>query len=307
MMNASGVIRHAIPSSLVRRVRPVLGPPYRAARDLAERVVAPYHRYRYHWPHPVLSVIGPQRSGTQLLVGLLAGVPGYRWRWPNDPDHCVENHDVCDHIFASLPRNRYTVLKLHTTAKPWNLEILKKYNRRAIIMYRDLRDECVSRYFLILHDPRHRHHRYYNEVSKEVGMSHCVEFTMHECIPWVQEWRSIVARHPDRFYEVRFEEFRPDPRAAFSRVLSFLGIGLSAEAISRIAARVAATTRFDLKANLRDGMLTIRKGTVGDWRNHFTSAHIQRFKEGCGKFLIELGYEQDLHWTRERQLVGSPQ
>lgn len=39
-----------------------------------------------------------------------------------------------------------------------------------------------------------------------------------------------------------------------------------------------------------------RKGQAGDWRNHFTDEHVQRFKERYHGLLLKMGYESDLDW-----------
>lgn len=39
-----------------------------------------------------------------------------------------------------------------------------------------------------------------------------------------------------------------------------------------------------------------RKGTPGDWRNHFKEQHKDYFKEHYGDLLIKLGYEEDENW-----------
>jgi hypothetical protein len=39
-----------------------------------------------------------------------------------------------------------------------------------------------------------------------------------------------------------------------------------------------------------------RKGTSGDWKNHFTSEIKEQFKSIVGDQLISLGYEEDLNW-----------
>jgi hypothetical protein len=39
-----------------------------------------------------------------------------------------------------------------------------------------------------------------------------------------------------------------------------------------------------------------RKGVSGDWRNHFETVHIRRFKEEYGDLLIQLGYEENTAW-----------
>lgn len=39
-----------------------------------------------------------------------------------------------------------------------------------------------------------------------------------------------------------------------------------------------------------------RKGTLGDWRNHFNQEHIKLFKDNYNHLLIKLGYESDSNW-----------
>ena len=41
-----------------------------------------------------------------------------------------------------------------------------------------------------------------------------------------------------------------------------------------------------------------RKGVPGDWRNHFSDAHVRYFKEHFGDLLIKLGYESDNEWSQ---------
>jgi hypothetical protein len=39
-----------------------------------------------------------------------------------------------------------------------------------------------------------------------------------------------------------------------------------------------------------------RKGVWGDWRNHFTDLHVERFKELYQDVVELLGYESDDDW-----------
>jgi len=41
-----------------------------------------------------------------------------------------------------------------------------------------------------------------------------------------------------------------------------------------------------------------RKGTPGDWKNHFTPALRRQFGEKFGDLLIATGYEKDLAWMQ---------
>lgn len=280
---------------LARHVRRLVRKSYQNTYNLMERWLQP-SRHRCGWPHHVLFIAGLPKSGTTWMAQLLEAVPGYKGRWLYDPDNCVSNHDVCDAVFANQPWDLYTVLKLHTRFTPANLAVIEKYDLRTVIMYRDLRDQCISRYFHVLCDPRHRHHTYYNEASREDGVSHCIEITLEESMPWIQGWLPLIAHRPDRFHEVRYEDLRADPCAVLSGVLDFYEVKLAGSEVTKIVERIAATTTFDLRANLRSGKGTARQGTIGDWRNYFTTRHVQRFKEGCGEFLVQLGYEQSLDW-----------
>lgn len=40
-----------------------------------------------------------------------------------------------------------------------------------------------------------------------------------------------------------------------------------------------------------------RKGQPGDWRNHFTERHVERFKERHNDLLVRYGYETDEDWS----------
>jgi hypothetical protein len=50
-------------------------------------------------------------------------------------------------------------------------------------------------------------------------------------------------------------------------------------------------------ASQTDNSPTFRKGNIGDWREHFTEEHKQRFKDSdTNNWLIKLGYEKDGNW-----------
>jgi hypothetical protein len=284
MSLTNGLIREG--SRLIRRTNHIV-------RDSLDRWSS---REEYSWPHHVVFIAGLPKSGTTWMKQLMGSVPGYKPRWPFDPDRCVANHDVCEAVFATLPWDLYSVVKLHTRCTPANLAVVEKFGLRTGVMLRDLRDQCVSRYFHVLHDQRHRHHAYYNRISKEAALFHSLEITIDEQVQWIKGWLPVLASRSDRFLEARYEELRADPQAVLSRVLSFYEISLTAAQIAGIIAAVARRTTFDVRANLRSGKGTARKGIKGDWRNHFTPAHVRRFKEGCGEFLVQLGYEKNLDW-----------
>ena len=80
----------------------------------------------YKYDYPILFVAGLAKSGSSWLGNMLAMVPGYNLRSIQDEGSFTYNHDVCESIFFSLPKKRYSVMKLHTRYTEDNLNIIKK-------------------------------------------------------------------------------------------------------------------------------------------------------------------------------------
>jgi hypothetical protein len=284
-----------MPSTAIKRA---LTPAVRTSRRWwAGASAQAYYRPRYRWRHPVLFIAGLPKSGTTWLAQLLSQLPGYRLRWPVDADRCLLNHDLCEASLAGLPWSGYSVVRTHTRPTPSNLTLIGRFNLRAVVMYRDPRDHCVSRYFHALHDPTHRHHRLYNSITRADGLSHSIELALEESIPWIEGWLTICASQPDRFQPILYRQLQSDPTATLARVLSFYDVQLAAERVTAMVERVAAQTRFDLARNLRTKRGTARKGIVGDWRNHFSADHVRRFHAGAGAHLTRWGFEPDDAWA----------
>ena len=112
----------------------------------------------YKYDYPVIFIAGLPKAGTTWVQTQLARVPGYNLRRIHDPRGTVLNHDIANSVFAALPRNRYTVLKLHTRYTPANFEIIQRHVPKFMVLIRDLRDVCVSRYFHVKAQKDHRHH-----------------------------------------------------------------------------------------------------------------------------------------------------
>ncbi len=51
------------------------------------------------------------------------------------------------------------------------------------------------------------------------------------------------------------------------------------------------------RAGTEDRSSFVRKGVVGDWRNHFSREAAERFRDLAGDVLVDLGYERDDSWV----------
>ena len=266
----------------------------RRRRELAaDRAVA----REVDWPRIAL-IVGLPKSGTTWFAQLAAQVPGYSVLRYEDPDLCTLLHDVCDDVFESAPGDLLSILKLHTRPTAENRAVIERHAERVVVVYRDLRDVVVSRYFHVLAETAHRHHEQYHSSSPEEGLRHSIELVAEEYCEWIRGWRAICAADPDRYLELRYEDLRADPAGRLGQTLAHWGISLPAAQLEEMVTAVAARTKFGLdERSFRRGNLA-RKGIVGDWRNQFTPEHDQLFVERAGDLLVELGYENDTAWAR---------
>jgi hypothetical protein len=267
------------------------------ARYLANDLGALAGRYRY--PHRIIFIAGLPKSGTTWMQNQLARLPGYNIRRIRDPDGAVNTRDVTHAIFESLPRNRYSVVKLHTRYSASNYEVIRAHVPRFLVMIRDLRDMCVSRYFHVRNDPSSPHHPKYRDAGFEEGLMDSIEVLRDNYVPWVADWYRVAGENPTVVKLVRYETLGRDPGATFRDVLEFFGVPADPGMLESMARSRLQRSR-DLAAQLSRNTWIVRsterEGEIGSWRRHFSEAHKQRFKEIAGALLVELGYERDLDW-----------
>ncbi|MDR3515460.1 MAG: sulfotransferase [Azospirillaceae bacterium] len=119
--------------------------------------------------------------------------------------------------------------------------------------------------------------------------------------PFIAAWINSVQAgvefsesHPEQYCEVRYEDLIADPAPSVTRMLSFLGVSSSAAAVERCCTK----GQFEaLSGGRRPGQESkasfFRKGTIGDWRNHFDDAMNARFFDQAGALLTRFGYSRD--------------
>lgn len=146
------------------------------------------------------------------------------------------------------------------------------------------------------------------------------------------EWP--YGEHPD-IMELRYEDMVRSPYETWVEVLGFLGLvdlapfGFRAQStwlvnhvfrataqrtglfpdralVRRLPLPVALRICFNYsfrrisggrKLGTENAGHHFRKGTPGDWRNHFTPAVVDYFKARTGQLLVRLGYEADGNWS----------
>jgi adenylylsulfate kinase len=238
-------------------------------------------------PSRVLFVAALPKSGSTWLANMLSMVPGFERAPVEDPTRSVYMHDITPLVFDLLPPGKNLVLKLHTRHTPYNLRTLLSRTKKFVVLFRDLRDVCVSRYHHVLNDPTHRHHGLYTAQDKEGALLHCAHAILNEYAQWVRGWLKAIQSNPGRILPVRFEELRLDCKATMGRILDFHGIPHDKKLLEAMEG-TTLTRASDLKANLKSHD-TKRKGVVGGWRNEFTPKINALFRDCAGDFPSQIG------------------
>ncbi|HXW52085.1 MAG TPA: sulfotransferase domain-containing protein [Candidatus Acidoferrales bacterium] len=181
---------------------------------------------------------------------------------------------------------------------------VRPLNTTGFHVVRDPRDMIVSGYFSHLRShpdagwPRLRLYRpYLQSLSKEEGLFKEMEFSsifLSQMLSWgYGENPSIL--------EFRFEDMIADQAGSFTKILTHMGLAprpIDAAVLEAILAKYS----FERLSGGRtpgqeDATSHYRRGVPGDWRNHFTNAHVAYFKSLYNPLLLKLGYEERGDWA----------
>ncbi|MFG0246921.1 MAG: sulfotransferase domain-containing protein [Phycisphaerales bacterium JB052] len=97
---------------------------------------------------------------------------------------------------------------------------------------------------------------------------------------------------------IRYEDLRSDCVGAMTRLLQGLGREIEPERVERAVDNYSMERMTGRRPGQEDSSSFIRKGVVGDWKNHFTREAAETFDRLAGDMLIRLGYEQDREWVK---------
>lgn len=224
---------------------------------------------------------------------------------------------VGDYLQVPFPRN--SVFPIGCRAVILNHWHYDARFRRAAYLYRDGRDVLTSFFFHRLRvaqrSPQPASGRVRRHLTVLFGKDYeeqpigslLARFVDHELqrpslgsrLSWnhhVTDW--YAPRERPHVVYLRYEDLVTDAATTLAVTLERL-TGEPAE-----PARVASTVeKFSMRAQTgrlpgqEDATSHIRKGIVGDWKNHFTRECAEIFHQHAGETLIRLGYEKDAGWV----------
>lgn len=208
-------------------------------------------------------------------------------------------------IDIPFPRNRLPIFNsciMHGHMKhTWNMH-------NVVVMWRDGRDILVSEY-------------YHSLIKNDKGNSVLVDRTRAElCFNDYQDIKTNLPAFMEYVYDSRkgmtwpsfvdcwkgkqnivytsYESLKENCNEELFRILLDLGIE---NADRHRCVEVADQFSFNNMAGRNEGDVNsksfLRKGIVGDWKNHFSPECRKLFQKYAGHTLVELGYEQNSKWS----------
>ncbi len=242
----------------------------------------------YDYPHRNLLAIGQPKSGSTWLFRMLASVPGYLPRVPSTVK-IWSNHDLRRDEFIPAPVG-YTVSKVHTSPTDENLAIIRATERPYVVLIRDPRDLAVSWAYYVVQALKAP----FPDEVRALPIDERIAYYIENVLPRTSRWAVDWSRRLDstRGLLIRYEELLADPVARMTTVFAHFELGLGPELVQRIVERHAFRRATGRAPGEADPASFNRKGIAGDWRNHFTDAHVAAFERVAGDAMRELGYDR---------------
>lgn len=223
---------------------------------------------------------------------------------------------IADYLQIPFPRN--SIFPIGHQAVIQNHWRYDPRFRRAAYLYRDGRDVLTSFFFHRLRVARRTSHPASDKVRRHLTalFGHEYEerpvryllsrFVDHELrrpsmgsrLSWsrhVTEWYAPDER-PHLAY-LRYEDLLADAPTTLATTLERLtGEPADRDRVSSSVERFSMQAQTGRLPGQEDTESHIRKGIVGDWKNHFTRECAEIFHHHAGETLILLGYEEDAGW-----------
>jgi hypothetical protein len=249
-----------------------------------------YREYGEDYKNKILFVMGLPKSGSTWLEKMISTYPGYG-------DLLIPEASLAKPGMFYLPEDTFTrmkdmlvLTKMHIAAIDHNVRVIDEAHVPYVILYRDLRDVCVSNYHYINLTPWNSR---YNSVSKMTLSQYIDSFHKHalaDFCDWIDLWDK--KRDKGRSIMVRYEDMLKDPHGVLRDILKVYELPATDDHINEM---VEQNTFAKLSGGRKQGQEKknsfFRKGKAGDWKNHFTQEQADKFMDVAGDWFARHGYE----------------
>lgn len=256
-------------------------------------------RIRSRFDGPTIMVNSIPKGGTHLLMRCLMHFPTLSYSGQHFTEGDVDL-SIAKRLIAKNGKGRY--FAAHMWYRDDVSALYADHNVKCLLMIRDPRDIIVSGVHFILSRPSHHMHRYFKSIqSKDDQIRNYIE--------------GVAPDKSDRnipLYNIRksYENYTNWDRSDYNLTIRFEDLigprGGGSELVQRgIVKEVAdhlslSLSEYELQNVLDNSFstksVTFRKGSSGDWSNHFSIENKDIFKEVSGDLLQKYKYEESHDW-----------
>jgi hypothetical protein len=167
-----------------------------------------------------------------------------------------------------------------------------------ISIYRDPRDVLVSASFYVAHLEEKKGG--WGESFRNLAIPDRIQLLIEhserlDLFSELEQWFNTPFA-----YKTSYKDLRHQPVEELWKIAEMLDISTTKKALKKISLKHSFKTQSSKKHSQSRENLSLRKGIIGDWRNHFDQACITAFKtkrDGCwNRLLVKMGYENSLDW-----------
>lgn len=202
----------------------------------------------------------------------------------------AEFQNISFEEFADAPEPR--VIKTHMPAHLLPGAMEKSVSAlpegmKVIVVARNPLDACVSSYYHAFNPAK-------NGWPFDAWATTWINgYAMYgDYYHWLKGWYEQYQLHPNRILWVEFEKMKEDSISETRRIARFLGYSEDQEFIERVVKYSSFESMSSMAAEKGGDVIGhLRKGEVGDWKNHFTNDLYELFRQHTEKEFAGLPFQ----------------
>lgn len=244
--------------------------------------------------HNLVWICSLPKSGSTLVEEILNFYPYVkldrslkRFYFKGNLSHA---HDISYDMFASAPNDKLSFIKTHTHFNDTVIDIYNKFEPKIIFTFRDLRDVLISRYYHILADSTHRHHKIISKMPQKEGFICSFENNeLNKDYPvidyyynWIKNWKT--KKDSINHLELWYEDYVTNPDYFLNKIVNFIGenpdeLGLLKDFIKKEEIRKKQTSLQNLIKDKSKKVSTFRSGKINNWKSFFDNEITKKFND----------------------------